>query len=63
MRAMPMDKKNRWKLQIFWCGDWRTIMESDDRHILMEYAQTCAEDTKLKILDTSEEVSKRDRRH
>lgn len=58
-----MDKNRRWKLQIFWGGDWRTILESDDRHDLTEYAQHCAEDLQLRIQDAEEEVRKRDRRH
>jgi hypothetical protein len=58
-----MDKKRHWKLQIFWCGDWRTILESDDRHDLTEYAEHCAEDLQLRIQDAEEEVRKRDRRH
>lgn len=59
-----MDKKKRWKLQILWCGDWRTILEADDRHILTDYANVCSDDVEMRILDTmEEEVNKRDRRH
>jgi len=58
-----MNRQYRWKLQIYWAGDWRTIMEHDDRHVLVEYAQSCAEDLQLRIIDTQEEVKARDRRH
>ena len=57
------DKKFRWKLQLFWYGDWRTIMESDDRKILAEYAQRCPKDLELKIIDAEEEVKAHGRRH
>jgi len=57
-----MDKKYRWQLQIMWGGDWRTIMESDDRRILTEYAERCRKDLRMRIRDT-EEVKKDGRRH
>ena len=58
-----MDKKYRWKLQILWGGDWRTIMESDDRKMLAEYARQCPDDLELRIIDAEEEVKARGRRH
>ena len=57
-----MDKKYRWKLQILWAGDWRTIMESDDRRILVEYADSCSGDVQLRITDTLEEVKQNGRK-
>ena len=57
-----MDKR-RWKLQVFWCGDWRTIMESDKRYELAQYAESCPDDLKLRIIDTTEEVKSNGRRH
>lgn len=62
MRSMS-DKKFRWKLQIFWSGEWRTIMESDTRKILAEYAGQCNKDLELRIIDAEEEVKPRGRRH
>jgi hypothetical protein len=58
-----MDRKKRWRLQILWGGDWRTIMESDERHMLVEYASRCADDLEMRIQDTNEDVKKNDRRH
>ena len=57
------DKKYRWKLQLFWYGEWRTIMESDSRKILAEYAGQCGKDLELQIIDAEEEVKPRGRRH
>lgn len=54
-----MDKKKRWKLQIYWDGDWRTILESDARHELVTYANSCAEDLEIRIIDSSEEEVKK----
>lgn len=58
-----MNKQKKWKLQVFYGGDWRTIMEGDARHELVEYANSCAEDVQLRIIDSSEEeVNKHGRR-
>ena len=46
-----------------WGGDWRTIMESDDRKMLAEYARQCLDDLELRIIDAEEEVKARGRRH
>ena len=58
-----MDKKYHWRLEILWAGEWRTIMESDYRRDLVEYASRCAEDLNLRIVDSLEEVKKNGRRH
>lgn len=58
-----MNEKYLWKLQIYWCGNWRTIMESDDRRELAQYAEQCADDVQLRIIDTTtEEVKAHGRR-
>ena len=59
----PVANKYRWQLQILWGGDWRTIMESDDRRILTEYARKCGRDLQMRIHDTNEEVKTNGRRH
>lgn len=60
---MPTDKKE-WRLQIYWQGGWRTIMDSDNRKELVEYARSCPEDLQLRILNKNEEeVKARGRRH
>ena len=53
----------RWKLQVFWAGDWRTIMESDDRITLAKYARSCPDDLQLRIIDAEEEVKAHGGRH
>ena len=53
----------RWKLQVFWAGDWRTIMESDDRVMLAKYARSCPDDLRLRIIDAEEEVKAHGGRH
>ena len=60
-----MDKRKRWKLQVFWANDWRTIIESDARHELVEYTQSCAEDLQFRIVDNDEEEGEKHgrRRH
>ena len=59
-----MDKKYRWKLQIYWQGGWRKILESDKRSDLVDYAKTCPEHLQLRIIDTTEEVKARgNKRH
>lgn len=58
-----MDKKFRWKLQVYWAGGWRTIIESDKRYELVQYADTCPDDLELRIIDSTEEVKKDGRRH
>lgn len=58
-----MDRSKRWKLQIYWSGDWRTIMESDKRYELVQYAETCPGDLELRIIDATEEVKSNGRRH
>ena len=59
-----MSKKYRWELQIWWGGAWRTIMENDKRAILSEYMESCPEDLRMRIIDTTEEeVKPRGRRH
>ena len=60
---MSGEKKYRWKLQIYWAGDWRTIIQSDKRLDLVQYANSCSEDIELRIIDAEEEVKARGRRH
>lgn len=62
---MPMGKKYRWKLQIFWGSAWRTIMENDKRAILSEYMERCPDDLRMRIIDTTEEEEEKPhgRRH
>ena len=60
---MSGERKPRWKLQIFWGGDWRTIMENENRVELAQYASSCPDDLQLRIIDTEEEVKARGRRH
>ena len=50
-----MGKQYRWKLQIHWGGAWRTIMENDTRAILSEYMESCPEDLRMRIIDSTEE--------
>lgn len=50
-----MTKDKRWKLQIFWKGGWRTILDDSDRKPLVEYAQTCPGHLELRIIDSKEE--------
>ena len=57
------EKKYQWKLQIFWAGGWRTILESDKRKELVDYAAQCPEDLEMRIIDTTtEEVKAHGRR-
>ena len=59
-----MVKKYRWKLQIYWGGAWRTIMENEKRIVLAGYMERCPEDLRMRIIDTTEEeVKPRGRRH
>ena len=58
-----MDKKYRWKLQIYWDMEWRTVLESDKRSELSRYAESCSEDLELRIIDSTEEVKSHGRRH
>ena len=53
----------RWELQIFWAGKWRTILRSNKRSELAEYAVTCPEHLQIRIRDTREEGEKRGGRH
>ena len=57
--------KTRWMLQIYWEGAWRTILDSDERKVLAEYARGCPDDLDLRIINSDEEdeVRKRGRRH
>ena len=57
-----MDKKYRWKLQIYWDGNWRTVLESEKRIELSRYAESCPEDLQLRIIDSTEEVKANGRR-
>lgn len=56
-----MDKK-RWKLQLMWSGSWRTILESDKRTELSDYARTCPDDLEMRIIDSTEEEKNNGRR-
>ena len=58
-----MINSKRWKLQVYWSGGWRTIMESDKRHELVQYAESCPGDLELRIIDAMEEVKSNGRRH
>ena len=58
---MPKDRRR--KLQIYWQGGWRTILENTDRKPLVEYAETCPEKYDLRIIDSEEEVKARGRHH
>lgn len=55
-------KNKRWLLQVFWAGEWRDIMQSDERHVLAKYMQSCPDDLEVRIVDTQEGVKARDRR-
>ena len=58
------EKKYLWKLQIYWQGGWRTIMGSDKRSDLSEYASKCPNELEMRIIDTTqEEVKSNGRRH
>ena len=58
-----MDKKYRWKLQIYWQGGWRTILEGDKRTELSEYMESCPDQYEMRIVDTTlEEVKPNGRR-
>ena len=50
-----MTKDKPWKLQIYWHGGWRTILESEYRKPLVEYAETCPENLQLRIIDSKED--------
>ncbi len=50
-----MTKDKPWKLQIYWHGGWRTILESEYRKPLVEYAETCPDHLELRIIDSKEE--------
>lgn len=58
-----MTGSKRWKLQVYWGGGWRTIMESDKRQDLVQYAESCPADLELRIIDATEEVKSNGRRH
>ena len=51
-----MDRKCRWMLQIYWHGKWKTIMEHNERHVLVQYADSnTANDVNMRIIDALEE--------
>jgi hypothetical protein len=60
---MSAENKYRWILQILWDGHWRTIMEHEERKVLVEYAYSCPRDLELRIIDSTEEVKAHGGRH
>ena len=59
-----MKDGKRFKLQVHYGGDWRTVMESEFRYEVVNYAMQCGDDVVIRIVDTKEEkVEKDGRRH
>ena len=52
---MARNDRHRYQLLILYLGEWRKVMESDERKMLVEYANTCKMETR--IIDTTEEVN------
>lgn len=52
---MAKNDRNRYRLEILFQGEWRKVVESDDRKMLSEYANICRMETR--IIDTTEEVN------